>query len=292
MQKTKPWQTLTPEELERGYSPRLLVADLQSYLDRYAALSAAARAALRVERNVAYGPSADERLDFFPAATGPAPIHVFIHGGYWRLLSKDESAFAAPCFVRHGACFVALNYALAPSASLDEIVRQCRAAIAWLYRNAPEIGGDPERIFVSGTSAGGHLVGMLLADGWQAGFGLPRDAIKGGCAVSGIFDLEPLLECTINETLRLDTAMARRNSPLYLAPRDGADLVVAWGEIETPEWKRQNEEYALRWKGCRVAEIPGRNHYDVILDLNDAGSRLGRLALAQMNLIPPEEEGS
>ncbi|MFO1363461.1 MAG: alpha/beta hydrolase [Burkholderiales bacterium] len=280
------WRELSPEALEREYSPRLLVPELQPYLDRYAELSAAARAALAVERDLAYGASADEVLDFFPAAAPAAPVHVFIHGGYWRLLSKDESAFPAPAFVQRGACFVALNYALAPAASLDEIVRQCRSAIAWLYRNARRLGGDPERIHVSGTSAGGHLVAMLLADGWQAGFGLPRDAVKGGCAVSGIFDLEPLLRCSINDTLRLDAAMARRNSPLFLPPRPGAALAVVWGEVETGEWKRQNLEYASAC-GSAGIEIPGRNHYDVILDLADAGSRLGGLALAQMGLNPP-----
>jgi arylformamidase len=282
------WRELPREELERQYSPRLLVPDLQPYIERYASLSASARATLKVERDLAYGPSADEVLDFFPAAAKGAPVHVFLHGGYWRLLGKDDSAFAAPCFVHAGASFVALNYALAPKASLDEIVRQCRAAVAWLYRNVRDLGGDPERIFVSGSSAGGHLVGMLLADGWQAGLGLPHDVVKGGCAVSGIFDLEPLLRCAINETLRLDAAMARRNSPLRLTPRRGARVVVAWGEVETQEWKRQNKEYASCWENCggncETLEIAGRNHYDVILDLNDHGSRLGRSALAQMQL--------
>lgn len=277
------WKQLSPEELEREYSPRLLVEDLQPYIDRYTELSAAARASLAVERGVAYGPTKDEVLDFFPAPSPGAPVHVFIHGGYWRLLGKDESAFAAPAFVRAGASFVALNYALAPSVGLDEIVRQCRAAVAWLYRNVRRLGGDPERIFVSGSSAGGHLVAMLLAQGWQADSGLPGDVVKGGCAVSGIFDLEPLLHCAINETLRMDAAAARRNSPLFLPPSSAA-LAVAWGEVETAEWKRQNLEYASRWGDCEAAEIPGRNHYDVILDLNDPGSRLGHLALAQMGL--------
>ena len=286
------WRDLSREELEREYSPRLLVENLQTYVDRYAELSAAARATLAVERDIAYGPTKDEVLDFFPAASPGAPVHVFIHGGYWRLLGKDESSFAAPCFVRSGASFAALNYALAPSVGLDEIVRQCRAAIAWLYRNVRRLGGDPERIFVSGSSAGGHLVAMLLSDGWQAQLGVPEDVVKGGCAVSGIFDLEPLLHCAINETLRMDAATARRNSPLFLPPRSAAALVVAWGEVETGEWKRQNLEYASRWGSRDAIEIPGRNHYDVILDLNDPGSRLGRLALAQMGLTQPKEDGS
>ena len=281
-----PWREMTREQLEREYSPRLLVDDLQPYLDRYTELSEAARAGLKVERNLAYGATPEEVLDYFPAASRASPVHVFIHGGYWRLLGKDESSFAAPAFVRAGAAFVALNYALAPKARLDEIVRQCRSAIAWLYRNASGFGGDPGRIFVSGTSAGGHLVAMLLATEWNRDFGVPDDVIKGGCAVSGVFDLEPILQCAVNETLRMDLAEARRNSPLVR--RNSSSLVVAWGERETAEWKRQNIEYAARWRSvngaCEALEIPGRNHFDVILDLGDPDSRLGRLALAQMGL--------
>jgi len=277
---------MTREQLEREYSPRLLVDDLQPYLDRYTELSEAARAGLKVERNLAYGATPEEVLDYFPAASRASPVHVFIHGGYWRLLGKDESSFAAPAFVRAGAAFVALNYALAPKARLDEIVRQCRSAIAWLYRNASGFGGDPGRIFVSGTSAGGHLVAMLLATEWARDFGVPDDVIKGGCAVSGVFDLEPILQCAVNETLHMDLAEARRNSPLVR--KNSSALVVAWGERETAEWKRQNLEYAGRWRSvngaCEAVEIPGRNHFDVIVDLGNPDSRLGRLALAQMGL--------
>ena len=285
---TAPWRAMTREQIEREYSPRLLVADLQPYLDRYAALSEAARAELPVERNIAYGSTPDEVLDFFPAAARAAPVHVFIHGGYWRALGKDESSFAAPSFVRAGASFVALNYALAPTARLDEIVHQCRSAIAWVYRNASRFGGDPERIFVSGSSAGGHLVAMLLATEWARDLGIPDDVIKGGCAVSGIFDLEPILQCSVNETLRMDLAEARRNSPAFLVRRSSSTLVVAWAERETAEWKRQNIAYAERWRSvngpCEAVEIPDRNHFDVIVDLNNPDSRLGRLTLAQMGL--------
>jgi arylformamidase len=280
------WRQLPRERLEQEYSPRLLIPDLQPYLERYAELSAAARARLAVERNIAYGPSPDETLDFFPGKTRAAPLQVFIHGGYWRLLTKDESSFAAPMFVESGASFVALNYALAPHARLDEIVRQCRAAIAFLYGNTAQLRFDPARIFVSGSSAGGHLVAMLLSAGWQKEFGLPQAVVKGGCAISGIFDLEPLLHCSINDTLHLDPAEARRNSPQLLPLVKDASMIVAWAQTETAEWKRQNLEYAARWPNHRAVEIAGRNHYDVVLDLNDRSSKLARLVLAQMGMKP------
>ena len=283
-----PWHGMTREQLEREYSPRLLVGNLQPYLDQYEKLSAAARAEFPVERDIAYGAAPAEVLDFFPAGSPGSPVQVFIHGGYWRLLGKDESSFAAPAFVRRGAGFVALNYALAPAAHLDEIVRQCRAGVAWVYRNATRFNCDPNRIYASGTSAGGHLVAMLLATDWQGRFAVPDDVLKGGCAVSGIFELEPILQCAVNDTLRMDLAEARRNSPMFLVRRTRAALVLAWAEVETAEWKRQNLEFAERWRAvngtCAAVEIPGRNHFDVIVDLNDPGSRLGHLALAQMGL--------
>jgi arylformamidase len=129
------------------------------------------RAHLPCRLAVSYGASEPERLDIFPVATrGPAPIFVFIHGGYWRLLDSADSCFMAECFTQAGACVVAVNYALAPLVTLAEIVRQCRAAVAWVYAHAHEFGGDPKRIHVGGSSAGGHLAAMMLAPGWEADF--------------------------------------------------------------------------------------------------------------------------
>lgn len=282
------WRALSPDDLSLAYNARATVGgDISPFLEVYAARSAAARDRLAVETAVAYGPSAAESFDFFPAvgAAGPAPMHLFIHGGYWRALSKDVSAFAAPAFVERGIAFAALDYALCPKVRLSEIVRQCRAAVAHLVNSAERFGIDPTRITVSGSSAGGHLVGMLLAgDGWEADFGLPAGVVRAGVAVSGLFDLEPVRHCDINEVIGLTEAEARAMSPIrHMAP-GGRDLVVAWGETETGEFKRQSLDYAARWVeggGMLDAfEVPGRNHFDVILDLADPESRLGRAALA------------
>lgn len=282
------WRDFTREQLEREYSPRALVPSIDPYLARYAELSAEARRRHQVLRDVGYGSSPEETLDFFPAPTKGAPVHVFLHGGYWRLLSKEESSFAAPAFVERGACFVALNYALAPRARLDEIVRQCRAAIAWLHRNAAGLGGDPGRIHVSGSSAGGHLVAMLLATDWENQAGVPADVLKGGCSVSGLFDIEPVRYCSVNEDLHLDAEEARRNSPLLQLRKTAAELILARGQVETAEWKRQNREYARAWNAinrpCAEIEVGGRNHFDVVLDLADPTTALAQAALAQMGL--------
>jgi arylformamidase len=165
-------------ELERQLNARATVPDITPILARYASESARMRAHLPCRLAVPYGASEPERLDIFPVATrGAAPIFAFIHGGYWRLLDSADSCFMAECFTRAGACVVAVNYALAPLVTLAEIVRQCRAAVAWVYAHAREFGGDPNRIHVGGSSAGGHLAAMMLSPGWEADFDIPDNLV-------------------------------------------------------------------------------------------------------------------
>ncbi len=272
--------------LDREYAPRNTVASLDPYLERYAAQSAEMRATLPCHLDVAYGPSEPEVMDIFPAGVG-APIFVYIHGGYWRVLTKDESSFMARCFTESGVALAALSYALAPGASLDEIVRECRAAIAWLHRNGDEFGIDPDRIFVGGHSAGAHLTGMLVSCGWHEAFGVPENVIKGGIAVSGLYDLEPVRLGEPNVWLRLDVEAAARNSPMLHLPENGCPLIVAWGDAETSEFKRQSRDYAAAWAArgfpVNAFEVPGRNHYDVILDLADPSRRLAADSLAMIS---------
>lgn len=279
------WRDYSSAELDVQYNARGTVPDAGAYIARYAAFSAEVRSRIPGILDLAYGTHPRERIDFFPAATRvPGPILVFIHGGYWRALSKDDSSFPAETFTKSGVAFAAIDYALAPEASIDEIVAQTRRAIGWLYQNAPRLGGDAERMFITGSSAGGHLTGMLLAPGWQQEVHVPADVIKGAVPVSGIFELEPLLHTHINEWARLDVESARRNSPLFHLPERGCPLVICCGERETMEFKRQSAEFARRWaaRGFRCHDlgvVPERNHFDVILDLANADSSLARAVL-------------
>ena len=278
-------------ELERQYNARATVPDVQPYLARYAAESARMRAALPCHLDLAFGPTPEETLDIFPAA-GPraAPTMVFVHGGYWRLLGKADSSFMAEAFTRAGVTVVALNYALAPRVSLDEIVRQVRAAIAWLYREGKAYGVDPERIHAVGTSAGGHLAAMLLCPGWHDGLGVPEGVVKGACVISGLFDLEPVRLSEPNEWLGLDAEAARRLSPIHHLPVSGCPLIVACAETDTGEFKRQSRELAEAWAArgfpCERIEMAGFNHFDVVLELNRPTSPLTAAILRQMGLRP------
>ncbi|MFC4168176.1 alpha/beta hydrolase [Teichococcus aestuarii] len=278
--------------LDREYNARATVPDIMPILAEYRARTEAAKAALPGARiGLPYGPTEPERLDIYPAATpGPAPVFVFIHGGYWRLLDAADSGFMAPYLTAAGACVVAVNYALAPAATLDEIVRQCRAALAWLHGNIGRFGGDPARIHVAGSSAGGHLAAMLAAGGdWPSRLGLPPRPVAGATLLSGLYELEPLRLCHVNEWMRLDEAAAARNSPALLPPpAPGTPLVFSVAETETGEFKAQTRaqaEYCAE-AGCAVTLVPapaGSNHFDIVFQLC-ADTPLARAVLRAMGL--------
>jgi arylformamidase len=276
------------QALDREYDNRRKVAGSAEHLAWYPRQSAAARAAIPCRLDVAYGPSPAETLDVFPAAgSGPAPIQVFVHGGYWRALDKADFSYVARA-VRPDAAAVVINYALIPSVDMDELVRQCRAAIAWVYRNAGSFGGDPGRIFVSGHSAGGHLVAMLMSTDWSRFAGLPPDVIKGGCAISGIYDLEPIRLCYLNDDLKLTPEQVRRNSPVNTVPARSGPLLLAVGALEGPEYHRQTEDLAAAWRrrglDCEMMDMTHHDHFSIVALLDDPASELARAIRRQMGL--------
>ena len=286
------YATFDQSTLDREYSPSSCIDDIDVYLNEYVRSSETAKsAALKdssCKADLRYGAGAEEMLDLFlPDDSGPAPLHVFIHGGYWQLLSKDESCFAAPMFQQHGSYFAAVNYTLAPQQTLTGIVEENRCAITWLYRHADELGFDRERIYLSGHSAGAHLAMMMLLTDWPK-LGLPGDVIKGVCAVSGVFDLEPVRLSYVNEKVGMDSGEAELNSPMQHRLVNRCPVIFAYGENETTEFKRQTDEYGnvLRNEGIAVtfSEIADRNHFDVILDLVDASSWLSQQVLSQMRI--------
>ena len=272
--------------LDAEYNNRTKVKDAMDWMARYGAESARARAELPMRFDVPYGPHHAERLDVFPAARPePAPIHVFVHGGYWHRLDKADFSFVVRGLRPAGAVTVVINYGLIPSIDMDTLVRQCRSAVAWVHAHAGEIGGDPNRIFVSGHSAGGHLVAMLLATDWAA-FGRPADTVKGGVAISGLYDLEPIRLCYLNDVLALTPETARRNSPVALpAPRAGS-LLLTMGGAEGPEYQRQMDDLAAAWRvpAADVLEMKGHNHFSIISELENPFSPLARAIQRQMGV--------
>ncbi len=287
------YTTYDQQALDREYSPSSRIKDINVYLDAYARYSQQAKDNAIKQgscvTNLEYGPSSDERLDLFlPFSSDQAPIQVYIHGGYWQALTKEDSLFAAPMFQQHGSFFAAINYSLAPSVTLTQIVMQNRRAIAWLFNNSDQWGFDPNRIYLSGSSAGAHLVAMLLLTDWTQ-YGLPKGVVKGVCAVSGIYDLEPIRLSYVNEPLQMSRKEAVDNSPMGVPVPAPCPIILAYGDNETDEFKRQTDDYRSfltnSGQSVKFMEINNRNHFNVILDLMDPDSWLSRNILCQMNLI-------
>ena len=281
------------KELDRQYFIRGTVPDIAPIVAEYTRRTAEVRGEVPCVLNVPYGGTEPERLDIFPSQVNkgqPAPVFVFIHGGFWRALDAADSGFMAKAFTENGACVVVVNYALAPDASMDQIVDQCRAALAWTFKNIASHGGDPQRIYVGGSSAGGHLAGMMLSPDWQKEYQVPDLQIKGGLMLSGLYELEPLLPTHVNEWAKMDVASAHRNSPIRSLPKAGTRLVFTYAPNETDEFKRQTETYMAACTAtgstCSFVAVPGTNHYDICFEMADAHSDMCRATFAMMGLAP------
>lgn len=278
----------TQTELDAEYDVGRSVADFTEVIEFCESTSARAREELRCALDVSYGPTRAEQLDIFRAEASEAPILIFLHGGYWHTSSSKQHSFVALGPVSAGVTTLVVNYALCPHVTIDEIVRQCRAAVAWAYRNAASFGGDPDRISVAGHSAGGHLATMALLTDWATDYGLPADVLKGGCAVSGLFDLAPLPFTFVQPSLQLTWGQVLRNSPLLHLPDVAAPLLVSYGGQESGEFRRQSDAFLAAWrsKGLDGAFLPqpDKHHFNAINGFTDATSPLCRAVLRQMRV--------
>lgn len=284
------YKNLTQSALDAEYNNQDKVPDAKEHIAWYTETSRQVRQAMGSERDIRYGPSEFETLDlFFPngESGGPAarPVHVFFHGGYWRALHKDDFSYVANAFSGTNAICVVVNYALVPNVSLDELVDQCRRSMVWLWQNIATYGGNPHRVTVSGHSAGGQLVGMMLATDWPRLHHLcPSDLVKGGVSLSGLFDLEPIRLSFLNQTLDLDAARARDNSPLHLPNRNRGELLCYFGSLEGTEYRWQSESLAEQWPRTAAIALPRHNHFTIVRELNDPGSQISRKIRRQMGM--------
>tara|TARA_A100001037_G_scaffold199959_1_gene178852 strand:+ start:324 stop:1238 length:915 start_codon:yes stop_codon:yes gene_type:complete len=282
------YRNYTQAELNTQYSARGTAPDGDKYRTFISENSARVRKEMNCRVDESYGPTAAEVLNIFPAERSGSPIVYFIHGGYWRSSSQKDVDLYAQSFVPAGCAYVTVNYLLAPVASIDEIVRQCRSGLDWVFRNATSFNGDPDNIHVVGRSAGGHLTGMMLADGWREDFDLPDNLIKSACLLSGLFDLEPVRLSNANEWARLDKESAFRNSPIYHMPNASCPIIIGWGENETEEFKRQSDLYRVAWLSrgwpCLSMEFSGKHHFASMPDLMYPEEPCTQALLSQIGL--------
>jgi arylformamidase len=253
--------------------------DFAGFLAHCNARSEAARGQHDCMLDVAYGNSPAERLDIFRASEPNAPVHVFFHGGYWRMLDKKDFSYIAEGIVPHGVTLVVVNYALLPGVDMGTLLAQCQRSLHWVAANIARYGGDPRQITVSGHSAGGHIVGMMLASATMP-------ALRHACAISGIFDLEPIRLCFLNDTLMLTAEDVRAYSPCRRPRLQWCPLTVVVGEREGDEYLRQASEFSQAWSGDadhpRLLVLPDVDHFSARALLGDAGSQMVALALGKM----------
>ncbi|MEO1575534.1 MAG: alpha/beta hydrolase [Pseudomonadota bacterium] len=288
-------RTMTREALDRELSPSRFVDSLDAELAVYASRSAAARDAAaqrgRLREGLRYGESPGASLDLLsPSSSGPAPLLIYVHGGFWQQLSRRESAFAGAGIVARGGALAAVGYTLAPEASLTQIVAEVRQAIRFLRRQAGELGLDRDRFVIAGSSAGAHLAAMALAEDDEA---LPQDALHGACLVSGVYDLRAVRHSYVNDVAGIRDDEEEPLSPARRPRAVRCPVLLAVGEHEPDEFKREMALYGrtLARAGAliRPVQIAGRHHFDVILDLDRRGTFLGHATLAMLGLLQGED---
>ncbi|MEC5409645.1 alpha/beta hydrolase [Paraburkholderia sp. MPAMCS5] len=263
----------TPDDLDSAYSPSSVASNYREVIADYETSSQKTLQRVRAMR-VPYGETPDEYTILLePPGDSSVSLLVFFHGGYWQELSADESCFPADSLLSRGCAYAAVNYTLAPHATLPAIVAQCVKALMCLARLRPRA-----RIVIAGSSAGAHLAAMLMCTDWKA-HGLNDSPFSGAILISGIYDLRPLVTTYINEPLKLDRESAAAMSPQCLALRVRIPTVVCWGEHETGAFKQQSRDYAalIAQAGGDVShyEVANRNHFDILFDLANPASRLG-----------------
>lgn len=271
--------------LDRQYNNRLQVPEYAVHLQRWEDMSRTAEKKFNRLHDIAYGDHERERLDIYPSSTKKSKTLVFIHGGYWHRLDKSLFQFVAEAFLPYGFTVVLITYPLAPSVPLDTIVASCKKAVQWVHANIQQYNGDQDELYVAGHSAGAHLAVMLVTS-------FPAGMVKAVCAMSGLFDLEPIRLSDINEILNLDEHAVSGNSPVDLIPACPCPMVIAVGADESDEFIAQSVALYSSWQKHNVPmellRLPAINHYSIIESFADKNSSLHAAMLQLMghNTIP------
>jgi arylformamidase len=288
------WLDMTQAQLDSAYDQRMYAPNMTMVMKRIALQAAAARARLGEPEQFSYGESSIERLFVYRSGRENAPVQVFIHGGAWHIGAAEGGFYKAEPIVNAGGHAVFVDFADVDDegVSLADLARQVRDAVAWTYRNAGEFGGNRDQLFVSGHSSGGHLAGVILTTDWVRAYGLPPNIIKGGVCSSGMFDLEPVRLSKRDAYLHLTDQEEYELSPQRHIDKLSAPVIVAYATEETPEFKRQSQDFAAAVKAAgkpvRLLVAAGYNHVEFTETYANPFGFLGRALLEQMGLDSAE----
>ncbi|TDW51855.1 arylformamidase [Flavobacterium sp. 270] len=277
---------VTQEQLDADYDVEKAVSDFPDYIKEYTRNSEEARRILKNKTVIAYGPTLMERLTVYPAKESGAPVFIFIHGGYWKIGLGDDYDFVAMGASNANFTVVIVNYELAPKVNIPEMVRQIRSSIGWTSQNISKFNGDPERIFVGGHSAGGHLAAMTATTNWSD-YGLPKNTVKGILAVSGLFDLEPVSRTFVQPAIRITADQILSSSPIRLIVSSKIPLIAAWGAQETEAFITQSSDYLEAWKNAgnkgNALIISEANHFSILREFMTEDGLLTKAVIALEN---------
>jgi arylformamidase len=268
------------EDIEFQFNPRRAVPNVEEHATRMQSLSAQARDRHEGIYDLRYGSGPLATLDVFRASQDHAPVHVFLHGGYWRGRDKSDFSFLADALIPQGITLVVMNYDLCPQVELPAIVDQVEEGLKWVHEHAAQWGADPARYSASGHSAGAHLIAAVLAR-HAATRTIPNGLPSSALLLSGVYDLEPVLSISVNREIRLRPEQVASLSPLRLPACQAVKLVVAVGGAETQGFIGQSKRYAQHCKEqgteTRYMTLEGCDHYTVMHHFESPLGELSRV---------------
>ena len=278
------WKDLTLEELNNNFNPRIAVPNFEKILKLEDNKDQKARNKIPCQLDLRYGTKPLQTLDIFANPNlKNAPVHIFIHGGYWRALDKNNHSHLSQPFVKYDIIYVSINYDLCPEISLDDIVKEIIDSIVWIYQNIKEYGGDPNNLNLSGHSAGAHLAAMLITIDWKK-YNIDKKIFRSISLISGIYEPEIVLKLPINKEIQLTDKVAKNNNVLSRIPLIKDVLIlVAVGSNEPVGWKNQSIKYYNFIKkyieNTEYFEIDNSIHFSMISLLANERSNITRKIL-------------